>query len=150
MQTELDKELLDAAKTGNLNYLKHCIDAGANIETKNINGMTSLIVATEKNNMAAINYLLDSGADINAADDQGWTSLFWAASLGNLKIFKLLFERGANVFQKDMIDETATFYAIHHRHILDFIDPYLKATSENSVLNDTIKDAKSSENSMEF
>lgn len=136
MQNELDQDLLVSAKIGNLNYLKRCIDAGANIETKNINGMTPLIVATENRNMAAIVYLLDSGADINASDDQGWTPLFWAASAGNLKIFKLLFERGANVFHKDMINQMATFYAVHHRHILDFIDPYLKAVAEENVLGE--------------
>ena len=48
MQEELNKQLLDAAKSGDLETVKNCLYYGADIEAQDNDGCTSLICASAK------------------------------------------------------------------------------------------------------
>jgi ankyrin repeat protein len=73
----------------------------ADIEVKNENGYTPLIIATLHGNETIVRMLLDRGADIEAKDFKGRTPLHWAADKDHAAIVRLLLEKGANVLSRD-------------------------------------------------
>ncbi len=54
------------------------LDAGANVNAKDLNGKTALMYAASTGNTDAIFILLYAGADEQLVDNSGWTALKWA------------------------------------------------------------------------
>lgn len=96
-----------AARGGHEEAVRLLLDAGAQVNSKDIFGRIPLHLAHEKSVVAL---LLDHGADVNARDDKGWTCLHWAASSRqaySLETIRLLLEKGADSKLKDLEGKTA-------------------------------------------
>src|SRR3990172_6173795 len=93
----LESVLLDAAAKGQTEFVKSLLDSGADIESKNELGATSLILASVKGHAQVVKLLLDRGADVNAKTTTGITPLMAAATAGDAVEVKLLLEKGADV-----------------------------------------------------
>ena len=89
--------LINASKNGDLEKVKLLIENGANIEVKDNNGDTALILASYYRRLEIVKYLVEKGANINATNDNGWTSLMYASKYGELETIKYLLENGADV-----------------------------------------------------
>jgi len=78
--------------------VKRAIEAGAEVNAKNDNGQTPLMLAIALNqNPEIIKMLLSAGANVNAKDKNGKTPLVYAATFNqNPEIIKLLLEAGAD------------------------------------------------------
>ena len=77
-----NEELLRGAKTGNLGLVKWAVENKADIETKNSEGETALILSAWYGSPEVLEYLLKNGAYINSQDKEGYTPLSKAATLG--------------------------------------------------------------------
>ena len=89
--------LLYATRTGDLATTKLLVEAGANVEQADADGVTPLLnailnatVAARPGNttehMEVAHYLIEQGANINVADWYGQTPLFAAVDLRNLEV----------------------------------------------------------------
>lgn len=58
--------LLDSAWCGDLERVKECLANGADIEARDDNGKTALMVAVVADSFELVKYLVEQGADINA------------------------------------------------------------------------------------
>ena len=76
--------LLFAARQGNLEAVEALIDAGADLNGTDEEGVTPLILATLNGHFDVAGLLLESGADPNAADERGRTVLFLAVDMHTL------------------------------------------------------------------
>ncbi|XP_071143283.1 uncharacterized protein [Mytilus edulis] len=92
---EWNRELVIAARDGNVNYLMLCLENGADIEYKWY-GDTALMWAARKGHLKVTHVLLGSACDKEAIDAAGWTAFMLAAIEGHLKVTQLLLERGCN------------------------------------------------------
>lgn len=73
---------------------KHYI---ADVDRRDSNGRTKLMLAAKKGDIAKIEDLLYSGAQIDAKDNDGWTALMYAARFQkNADVTKLLLYKGAD------------------------------------------------------
>ena len=90
---------------------------GAQVNVKNMEGNTPLIIASGRRDLSVISALLDNGADVNAQNKNGWSSLMEAAKEGHLPIVKLLTEHGANPSQVNKDGKTAAELANNHKRI---------------------------------
>ncbi|XP_028037940.1 kinase D-interacting substrate of 220 kDa B isoform X4 [Bombyx mandarina] len=72
-----------------------------NIDDKDENGTTSLMVAAENGRTDAVSLLLEAGADAGAADADGWTPLAFAARGGYLPIVRELLDAKSRVDPRD-------------------------------------------------
>ena len=61
--------------------INEALDAGADLEARDIEGATPLHWAAAQNSHQALERLIDAGANRHAQDEEGWTPLHWAARL---------------------------------------------------------------------
>ena len=87
---------LIAASTKNAEIVKLLIDEGADVNIKNSQGQTALMMAAfwHTNNIDIVKMLLDNGADVNAKDNQDKTALDYAKKEKHTKIANLLKQYG--------------------------------------------------------
>ena len=113
----LDRELYEAANSGDLEGVKEMLEAGAN-ENAVIDGDGSpLIGAARSGKMQILQLLLDSGADPNLPVEGDGSPLIEAAKGGRLDFVTLLVQRGANVNQAVDGDENPLMNAAQGGHL---------------------------------
>ena len=86
------------------------LKAGANVNAKNKDGETALMVAAGNGNKATVNFLIDAGAD-DLIDNYGDTALIHASVRGNAETVNALIDAGSYVKQKDNSGKMAVDYA---------------------------------------
>ena len=79
-----------AAVSNNIPELQSQINTGIDIDTKNSNGQTALMLAAYKGNIAVVEFLLDNNADPNIKDKDNWTALRYAEEFGKTDVIELL------------------------------------------------------------
>lgn len=106
--------LLYASREGHLEIVKALLDAGANIEQADADGVTPLLMAVLNEQLKVATWLIEKGANVNATDWYGQTPLFAAVDVRNLdvpgptrdngvdreaalQLIELLVSRGANL-----------------------------------------------------
>lgn len=93
-----DTFLIAASRQGSLKIVKSLIGYGADINAKNNDGRTALMLTS---NLEIAKLLIDSGADVNAKNNNGGTALTRAVYWDKLEVAKLLIDNGADVNAKD-------------------------------------------------
>ena len=127
--TKVDKDgytaLMKAAWRGREKTAKQLLEHGADVNAKNNDGRTALMVAASSALMSAssercektVKLLLEHGADVNAKNNDGRTALMeavgWRIENNNAK---LLLEHGADVNAKDNSGGTALMKAASAGH----------------------------------
>jgi hypothetical protein len=95
--TQLNEQLFNAAKAGNIAQLNSLLEQGAQINTANANRETPLHAAAALGRNAAANLLLQRGSNPNATTSTGWTPLHSAARFSHPQIAKLLVTYGSRI-----------------------------------------------------
>jgi ankyrin repeat protein len=108
--------LMIASYFGHEAVVKLLLDEGADVNSKDDSGWTSLSRPSVSGNKTVVKLLLDKGADINSKDDSGSTPLSKAAARGREAIVKLLLDKGADVNPKTNSGGTPLLQAIGFRH----------------------------------
>lgn len=99
--------LMRASRINSLKIVKSLIGYGADINAKNNDGETVLMLTSD---LDIIKLLINNKADVNAKSNNGGTALMRASGLlsgGNLERIKLLIDNGADINAKDDYGETA-------------------------------------------
>ena len=98
--SEIDYDLLTAAKNGNINDVKSSLAAGANINAiawRFDRGRTPLNQAVTYKHTNVVEYLINIGADINQLDKYGESPVGMAIRYKDYTVTKMLIDAGANV-----------------------------------------------------
>lgn len=88
--------LADAAERGNGALVRTLLDAGADVNAAQADGMTALHWAVYRDDAEAAALLVRAGADVNAANAYGVPPLSLAATNGSTAIVTLLLDAGAH------------------------------------------------------
>jgi ankyrin repeat protein len=86
---------LEVSKIGDADKLKRLLNAGVNIEARDVNGSTPILIATANNHTNIVKILLDAGANPNEKNRWQDTTLVWAAHFNNVEMAKLLVAKEA-------------------------------------------------------
>ena len=113
--------LSEAALSGNLAGVKRQLDRGTDINTKDPDGWTPLMVAADQGKLEVVKILLDRGADVNVKDAYGWTPLMLA--LEHEPTVRILVAKGADVNAKNSHGLTPLMLAVRrgYTEVADFL-----------------------------
>ncbi|OUM67236.1 hypothetical protein PIROE2DRAFT_58917 [Piromyces sp. E2] len=115
------EEFWKAISRGDDNEMNSFLDEDGkiliDINTRNKNGNTALIIASEKGNWNAVNWLLKRGANPSCKDVNGDNALITAARKGHFDVVEELLFRGANINSTGQHKRTALMAAAENRHI---------------------------------
>jgi uncharacterized protein len=118
-QQELDGSLLEAVIAGDTLRVDSCLQAGANPNAQDLNGLPALLLAARGGHQQILANLLKHGADSEAsrADTFGNTALMEASVRNDTDIALLLLEHGANVLALDAFGDPALNWAAYYGHV---------------------------------
>jgi ankyrin repeat protein len=108
--------LLEATQKGDVESVRRLLRAeGVDVEAKNTDGDTALLVAARGGTAAVVELLLAADASPEAANTAGDTPLLVAAKAGHLRIVEMLLGKEAPLDTVDKAGDTALILAVHHR-----------------------------------
>lgn len=102
-----------AADRADLKIMQMLIDAGANLNHRNIHQDTPLLLAIlDGEEREPVQLLIRSGADVNAQNVHGATALIWAVRENDPAIALMLIDKGADISLRDKEGRTALDWAL--------------------------------------
>jgi tankyrase len=107
-------DLIDASKDGDLEKARRSLEKGANVNVKNILGVTPLIFASSRGHEDIVSLLLEKGADVNAKTYWGCgqnAPLHNACSEGHRDVMLLLLRNGADANIQNEVGFTPLHFA---------------------------------------
>ncbi len=111
------KELLFAAKNGDLEKLESLLESGnLDVDAANEYGITALFHAAKEGHYEIVKFLIDNGAEVGLGDRSETNALMNAARNGHYEIVKFLLKSGAEVNFASKDNMTALAYAIENGH----------------------------------
>ena len=99
--------LIAAADRGHIEVVILLANGGANLEARNIAGLTAIMWASNHGRLAIVKLLSDKGSSINARSNRGRDALLWAALNGHLDVCLFLVSRSGDPRVADNFNETA-------------------------------------------
>ena len=115
---DINDDLIQAAKCGNLEQVENCLSQGAEIDAKNDYSLTPLILAASEGHLPVVQYLIEHRAEVNARSyNYGSTALMLAAENGHFPVVQYLVEQGAEVNAKNDYGWTALIWAARYGHL---------------------------------
>merc|ERR1712010_412677 len=125
-QSNIDREMIDAAKINNTALFKCLLQNGANVNAANPDGQTVLMFAAgsayanailgKEDHTKMVKYLIDNGSEVNAVTNAGNTALGFAARKGYLDIVKILVNSGAEIDAVNDQGYSALLWATENQH----------------------------------
>jgi ankyrin repeat protein len=111
--------LYNAAYRGNSQDVLSLIANGKDVNEKDRNGWTPLMIAAAEGHSDTVKVLLEKGADANAQNSYGRTSLMFASRYGFTQIAELLIKAGAdvNAIPNDETRKPALIAAVEKGHL---------------------------------
>jgi ankyrin repeat protein len=93
LKSQLELELLEEVRSGNLDQVRRLILQKCNVETKNADGQTPLHLAVVKGHVEIARYLLRiGGAKVESINRSRQTALHLTCAIGDLALVRLLVE----------------------------------------------------------
>jgi Ankyrin repeats (3 copies) len=110
-----------AASAGRMEICNSLLQAGADVNARNHQGATPLLVGLSHASIACVPSLLEHGADVNAADNRGRTALMLLMNFGPAdpavqNILHELLDKGADTSRRDFEGKSAEDWAEYYRH----------------------------------
>ena len=99
--------LMRASKLGDTATVFELLQAGAALDTANLDGNTALWLACVGESLDAIELLIRAGSDLDHQNDSGATCLMYAASTGKHAVADTLLAAGADPLLKTLDDFSA-------------------------------------------
>jgi ankyrin repeat protein len=109
--------LLSAAAQGDVGVVRRLIDAGTQLETRDAQGRTALLLATHGNHVEVARTLIAAGADVNAKDSIQDSPYLYAGAEGRTEILKMTLAAGADLKSTNRYGGTALIPACHRGHV---------------------------------
>lgn len=93
--------IINAAKNGNIEDVRKCIDAGEPVDCSDAFGFTPLIWAISNKKADVAELLLEKGADPDILDNSGLSALSYAVMKRENNVIRSLINKGADVHVTD-------------------------------------------------
>ena len=101
----------DSAKNGERDSIRGYINAGGDVNVKNHQGHSLLMLAAYYGHVEICQDLIEAGADVNSTDEFGNSILMGVSFKGHSDVVRLLIAHGAQIQAANKAGQTALMYA---------------------------------------
>ncbi len=116
-QPRVNEDLIKSARCGDQTKVKNLLSNGAEVNAKDKNGVTALLLASQNGHREVVEILLAKGAEVNAKEKKyGFTPLMLAAQNGHRGVVEVLLGKGAEVNVRSQDSSTALMAASGEGH----------------------------------
>ncbi|ALA82884.1 MULTISPECIES: ankyrin repeat domain-containing protein [Stenotrophomonas] len=112
-----DARLRDAAARGDSEAVRAALEEGADLDARDGQGRTALLLATHGNNVDAARELIEAGADVNAKDALQDSAYLYAGARGLDEILAMTLAHGADLHSTNRYGGTALIPAAERGHV---------------------------------
>lgn len=116
-KTNQNNMIVEAVKTNKPEAVKTLLKEGANVESKDAENHTLLLMATRQNAVKMAKILVAAGADVNAQDNIKDSPFLYAGARGHLELIKLYLANGADFTVFNRYGGSALIPAAEKGHI---------------------------------
>ena len=116
-KADADACLRDAATRGDAKAVRGALEDGADLEARDGQGRTALLLATHGNNVDAARELIEAGADVNAKDALQDSAYLYAGARGLDEILAMTLAHGADLRSTNRYGGTALIPAAERGHV---------------------------------
>ncbi|KQZ15794.1 hypothetical protein ASD44_03720 [Mesorhizobium sp. Root554] len=114
---ETQMGIISAVKAADVEQVGRLVSSGADLETRDGQGRTALLLAARANAVEAAKLLIAAGADVNAKDPMQDTPFLYAGAEGRDEILTAILATGrASLRDTNRYGGTALIPAAHHGH----------------------------------
>lgn len=113
----LEGRLRRAADRGDAGEVRTLLERGAQIDSRDGQGRTALLIAMHGNHVDAARVLIDAGADVNAKDAIQDSPYLYAGARGHLDILRMTLAHGADLRSTNRYRGTALIPAAERGHV---------------------------------
>lgn len=122
MQTEINRDFLQAFSNNNFNEMSTLLNQGADINTTSEYGKTALMSAVTDKHVECADFLIKNGANIdyqtiNTFIGSQYTPLMYAIESGSKECVELLLKSGANIHLTNKFKRTALHIVCEHTNV---------------------------------
>ena len=143
LHADANFDLLRYSYIGDSTKITQALNANANLESRDEDKRTPLLLAAFLDHRDALNLLLDKGADINATSFSGRNALSYAIQNSDLQMTQSLLSKGiALILDATEIDHIYCAVGYKNKEILQLLLPYLKDPNRLYLKNSDQKDAR--------
>ena len=98
----MSSEIIASVRSGDVTRVHQLLSAGDDVNCRDNDGSTPLMLAAHTGNLPLVLELLEAGAEVNATDERGWTALAKSTYNPEMKcgfagVAQALIDAGANV-----------------------------------------------------
>ncbi|MET4634600.1 ankyrin repeat domain-containing protein [Kaistia defluvii] len=116
-QTSASDALFAAVARGDETAVADLLAKSVDVDARNADGATALLVATHQNRVGIARQLILAGADVNAKDRIQDSPYLYAGARGHLEILKLALAHGADLRSTNRYGGTALIPAAERGHV---------------------------------
>lgn len=116
-QNNPSDKIIEAVKNNQLDVVEVELKNGVNVNTRNQNGESLLLLATRANNFEMAKLLVAHKADVNLQDDRLDSPFLYAGASGYLELVKLFLANGARFDVFNRYNGTALIPACERGHL---------------------------------
>eukprot|EP00833_Pecoramyces_ruminatium_P015971 jgi/Orpsp1_1/1190003/evm.model.d7180000076047.1 len=145
---KINKRFIEVVSQGDINEMDTLLEEKnpnngkilVNINSRDKNGDTALIIASDKGNLEAVRWLLEYKADLTLKDANGDNALIRGAEKGHFDVVEELLFRKANINSTGQHKKTALMAAAENGHIR-VVKLLIKKRAKVTIKNDYDKTA---------
>ncbi|XAG00198.1 ankyrin repeat domain-containing protein [Pseudomonas sp. REB1044] len=130
----MDTRLLYAAQRGDAPAIGRLLKESVDLERRDAQGRTPLMLATHGNHVEAARVLIEAGADVNAKDAIHDSPYLYSGARGLNQILRLTLDHGADLASTNRYGGTALIPAAERGHV-DTVQMLIDAGVEVNHLN---------------
>lgn len=116
-EDSMQSEIIELVESNKINEVKLAIKNGADVNSKNKNNKSILLIATENKFKDLAIFLTESGANVNAQADNLDTPFLYAGASGQTELVKLYLANGARFDIFNRYNGTALIPACERGHV---------------------------------